>query len=628
MKEFKYMVDEFADIKIIRYTSENFNQLTLKQKKYVYYLTQATLWGRDIFWIMNGQKNLELRKLIEHILKTYNGNKKLDIYLEFMIYAKTIFAYNGNHHHYNLYKVFPAISKEEFKKILNQCDKYDYNVILEYIYEAEIKCDDLIKNSHMNYYENVTETEAKMFYQDKENNDNKLSHGLNSKLIKINSVLEEQIYKIDGLYNDYLEKIIEYLTLALPYAENKKQQEYTKLLIKYFKTGNLSLWNEYNISWVKELNSQVDYINGFIEVYLDPIGHKGSYESFVNIVNVEKTNKIKKITDNAQWFEDHSPFEDRFKKECVQGLSANVIDAIIMSGDMYPSAPIGINLPNSSWIRKEYGSKSVTIINLTEALNKAMLESKKSLQKEFTHSDEEYLLQKKYGLIAENIHTTLHETLGHGSGKLLPNVSENALKEYYSTIEEARAELFGLYYIYNQKMIDLEIIEDFNPAITKYNAFIKNGLIIQLVQIKLGNDVLQAHMQARKIIASWCYENGKKDNVISMFKENNKTYVKINDYDKLRKLFGDLINIIQTIKSTGDYEAAKDLVETYGKKVDQKLHNEILERYKTLDVKPYTGFLNPNIIPIFNENEIIDIKLDHSQDFIEQQLYYGEYYSI
>jgi dipeptidyl-peptidase-3 len=647
--DFKYFLEQFADIKIMQYKVNDFEKLSVKQKTLIYYLSQASLCGRDIIYDQFYKHNLTIRRTNESIINSFTGDKTTNTYKEFEVYAKRVWFSNGIHHHYSSDKFFPQIEKTQFIDLIKQSDfsqmptfenedidafaKRVTNVIYDDkngIKKVEFDSSkDIVNSSAVNFYENVSEEEVIEYNKTIKipNEQQPISIGLNSKLIKKNNTITELTYSSNGMYGKAISKIIYWLEKALTVTENSKQNKSIQLLIDYYKTGNLETWDRYNIAWLQDIDSQVDFVNGFIENYNDPLGMKATWESIVNFKNTEATKRTKIISSNAQWFEDNAPIDPRFKKKEVKGVTAKVITVVQLGGDCYPSTPIGINLPNADWIRRDYGSKSVTIENITEAYDKA---SKKSgFLEEFCYSKDEIDLAKQHGHIASNLHTDLHECLGHGSGQLLPDTSPDALKNYSSVLEEARADLFALYFLGDQKLIDLKLISSFDITKTEYNSYIRNGLLTQLIRIKPGKDIEQAHMRNRQLISSWCYQNGKKDNVIELVKKDNKTYCVINDYTKLRELFKELLAEIQRIKSEGDYNAGKHLVETYGIKIDNELHNEILTRYKKLNIAPYGGFINPILNPILDkDNNIKDITIDYSADYLKQMLFYSKKYSF
>lgn len=646
---FKYLVDEFADIKIMRYQIPEWDGLTLQQKEYLYYLGEAAKCGRDIIADQNFKYNLTIRKTLEAILESYNGNRACEDYNNFVVYAKRVFFSNGIHHHYAEDKFFPEISQEYFAELVKNSDTSllplaknetvdDFLAfITPVIFDKDLyktrrsNEDDIIVNSSVNMYKGfITKQEVEQFYDAQRNPDDAqpISYGLNSRLVKENGVLKEEVYKVDGLYGPALQKIVYWLEKANAVAENDAQKKYTELLIDYYKTGDLKTWDEYNIAWVLDSVSRIDFVNGFIEDYGDPMGMKATWEAVVNFKDLDATKRSSVISQNAQWFEDNSPVDERFKKKECKGVSAKGIIVTTLAGDCFPSPPIGINLPNADWIRRDYGSKSVTITNLMDAYDKAANESPKSVLSEFAYSQEEIDICKKYGAHSDVVHTDLHECLGHGSGQLLPTTLPNSLKEYSSTLEEARADLFGLYYCADPKLVELGIMPDSECYKAEYYGFIRNGLLSQLARIELGKNVTESHMQDRKLISEWCYEHGKKDNVIEKKVKDGKTYFVINDFEKLRGLFGELLAEIQRIKSEGDYEAGKNLVETYAVKIDPELHKEVKERYDALNLKPYGGFINPDIVPVVKNDKVVDYKVEYPDDFLQQHLDYGEKYSF
>ena len=648
-QDFKYLVDEFADIKIMRYQIPEWDGLTLQQKEYLYYLGEAAKCGRDIIADQNFKYNLTIRKTLEAILESYNGNRACEDYNNFVVYAKRVFFSNGIHHHYAEDKFFPEISQEYFAELVKNSDTSllplaknetvdDFLAfITPVIFDKDLyktrrsNEDDIIVNSSVNMYKGfITKQEVEQFYDAQRNPDDAqpISYGLNSRLIKENGVLKEEVYKVDGLYGPALQKIVYWLEKANAVAENDAQKKYTELLIDYYKTGDLKTWDEYNIAWVLDSVSRIDFVNGFIEDYGDPMGMKATWEAVVNFKDLDATKRSSVISQNAQWFEDNSPVDERFKKKECKGVSAKGIIVTTLAGDCFPSPPIGINLPNADWIRRDYGSKSVTITNLMDAYDKAANESPKSVLSEFAYSQEEIDICKKYGAHSDVVHTDLHECLGHGSGQLLPTTLPNSLKEYSSTLEEARADLFGLYYCADPKLVELGIMPDSECYKAEYYGFIRNGLLSQLARIELGKNVTESHMQDRKLISEWCYEHGKKDNVIEKKVKDGKTYFVINDFEKLRGLFGELLAEIQRIKSEGDYEAGKNLVETYAVKIDPVLHKEVKERYDALNLKPYGGFINPDIVPVVKNDKVVDYKVEYPDDFLQQHLDYGEKYSF
>ena len=646
--EFKYMLEQFADIKIMRYQVPGWDSLTLKQKELVYYLSEAAKAGRDIIFDQNFKYNLSIRKTLEAIVETYSGDKNSEEYKKFIVYTKRVWFSNGIHHHYSSEKFIPDFSKEYFASLVRNSDiarlplvgienpeklieKLTPIMFDPGIFPKKVSLDaskDLIKNSATNFYDNVTEKEAENFYNLMKNpkDSEPISYGLNSKLVKENGKLIEKTYKVGGMYGKAIEQIVMWLEKAENVAENEKQKLSIRKLITYYQTGNLKDWDAYNVNWVSDMESHIDFVNGFIEVYEDPIGLKATWESVVNFKDIEATKRAQIISSSAQWFEDNSPVDSRFKKKEVKGVSAKVITVAQLGGDCYPATPIGINLPNADWIRKEYGSKSVTMENITYAYDQAALGN--GFMEEFAASIEEIEMAKKYGSLSSNLHTDLHECLGHGSGQLLPNTSPDALKNYSSALEETRADLFALYYMMDKKMLELKLFPSMDVAKTEYNSYIRNGLMTQLTRIDLGKNIEQAHMRNRQLIANWCVENGKKENVIEKVIKNGKTYVKINDFEKLRTLFGKLLAEVQRIKSEGDYNAGKLLVENYGVKVDPIIHKEVKERYAKLNLAPYGGFINPNFIPIVKDGKITDVEIEYPRDYTNQMMEYGKKYSF
>ncbi len=642
MPNFNYIVDQFADIQVLRYQVPGFEKLSLQQKKLIYYLSQAALQGRDILFDQNYKHNLLVRNTFETIYLNYSGNKKSNDYQAFEVYFKRMLFSNGIHHHYGMQKFIPDFSGSFFTKAIDDipAEKFSLpkdklkSILIPILFDPTISAkrvnqadgEDLILTSANNYYEGVTQKETEEFYASKidKNDPTPVSHGLNSRLVKKDGRLEEEVYKIGGKYSAQIEKIVYWLEKAETVAENPQQKEVIHLLINFYRTGNLKIFDEYSIKWVHDTNSHIDFINGFIETYGDPLGIKASWESIVNYKNIEATRRTEIISENAQWFEDNSPVDKRFKKPQVKGVSAKVITVAILGGDCYPATPIGINLPNANWIRQIHGSKSVTIDNITDAYDKASQGT--GFNEEFMIGQEEIDRKVKYGKLADDLHTDLHECLGHGSGQLLPGVSQDALKAYGATIEETRADLFGLYYTADKKMVELGLFPSMEAYKAEYYQYMMNGLMTQLVRIEPGHNIEESHMRNRQLIAQWVYEKGLPEKVTEKISRNGKTYIKINDYEALRKLFGELLAEVQRIKSEGDYEAAKNLVENYGVKVDKALHNEVLERYRKLNLAPYKGFVNPVYKPIFNiNNEIIDVKITYNEGFLEQQLRYNNY---
>lgn len=647
---FDYVVDRFADLEILRYQVPGFESLTLKQKQLLYHLSEAALMGRDILFDQNCRYNLPIRRTLEAIYTSYKGDRQTPDFLALETYLKRVWFANGIHHHYAEDKFQPGFSAEFLKKAISQLDPALVPVRPGQSIEAftEEICQvildptvlpkrttqsgdqDLIQASANNYYgEGLTQKEVEDFYASQKNDPTDMtpiSYGLNSRLVKENGQIQEKVWKVGGLYSPAIEAIVAELEKAIPFAENKAQKETIETLIDYYRTGDLRTFDAYSILWVEDTASEVDFVNGFIETYGDPLGRKASWESTVNFINKEATKRTKTISDNAQWFEDHSPVDPRFKKEQVKGVSAKVITVTMLGGDCYPSTPIGINLPNADWIRRDHGSKSVTIENITEAYDKAAQGN--GFKEEFVWSEEERQLIKRYGFITDNLHTDLHECLGHGSGKLLPGTDPDALKAYSSTIEEARADLFGLYYLADPKMVELSLVPDQEAYKAEYYKYMMNGLMTQLVRIAKGKDVEEAHMRNRQLIARWTYEHGQRDKVVEIVRREGKSYVIINDYRRLRELFAQLLAEIQRIKSEGDFQAAKQLVENYGVKIDPRLHEEILERYKKLNLAPYKGFVNPVMrLEKNTQGEVTDVTLDYTEGYAAQMLRYSRDYS-
>ena len=650
-KEFNYMVDKFADLEILRYQVPGFESLSLRQKQLLYHLSEAALMGRDILFDQNGRYNLAIRRTLEVIYTDYTGDRENPEFKALETYLKRVWFSSGIHHHYALDKFQPEFSAEFFMNCLHQVDasklplQKGENVdqllakLARVMFDPSVMPkrsvqsgdDDLILASSNNYYGGgINQKEVETFYaQMKQGQDTiaPISYGLNSRLVKENGAIKEKVWKVGGLYSEAIEHIVAELQAAIPFAENEAQKAIIEKLIAYYQTGDLKTFDAYSILWVEDTASEVDFVNGFIETYGDPLGMKASWESTVNFINKEATTRTKIISDNAQWFEDHSPVDARFKKEEVKGVSAKVITVAMLGGDCYPATPIGINLPNADWIRRDHGSKSVTIENITEAYDKAAQGN--GFGEEFIWSDTERALIKQYGFESDNLHTDLHECLGHGSGKLLPGTDPDALKAYSSTLEEARADLFALYYMADAKITELGLLPNEEAYKAAYYKYIMNGLMTQLVRIELGKDVTEAHMRNRQLIAKWAYEQGKAEKVIEIAEREGKHYIVVNDYTKLRELFGKLLAEVQRIKSEGDYAAGKALVENYGVKVDPTLHKEILERYAKLNLAPYKGFVNPKMTEVKNaKGEVTDIELDYSEGYAEQMLRYSRDYSF
>lgn len=647
-ENFNYIVEQFADLQLLRYRVAGFENLSLRQKELIYYLSEAALEGRDILFDQNGKYNLQIRKLLEAVYVSYSGDRNNPEFQGLEVYLKRVWFSSGIYHHYACDKFVPAFSPEFLRECIEQvavaslplkdgesvqsmCDKlfpviFDAKVMPKRVNQAD--GEDLVMTSAANYYEGVTQDEAEAFYamQKVAADPHPVMFGMNSRLVKKDGVLQEEVWKLGGMYGEAIQKIIFWLEKAEAVAENEAQREVIRLLIDFYRTGDLKTFDTYSIAWLKDTDSKVDFVNGFIESYGDPLGMKASWESIVNFKDEEATRRTEIISQHAQWFEDHSPVSASFKKDLVRGVSAKVITAAMLGGDLYPSSAIGINLPNSNWIRSLHGSKSVTIGNLTDAYNKAAKGN--GFREEFVYSQEEKDLLEKYADITGDLHTDLHECVGHGSGKLLPGVDPDALKAYGSTIEEARADLFGLYYLPDEKLVELGLTPDKEAYKAEYYTYMMNGLLTQMVRIEPGCDLEEAHMRNRQLIARWALENGKSMNVVELVKKEGKTYVKINDYLQLRRFFGVLLSEIQRIKSEGDYEAARALVEKYAVKLDATLHEEILNRYRSLHLAPYKGFVNPVYLPQYDaEGRIVDVKLDYTEGYTEQMLRYSRDYS-
>ena len=637
--------EKFADLKILRYTVPGFEGLDLNKKLYIYYLSQAALCGRDILWDQNNRHNLSVRAVLETIRNTFKGDRESEYFKAFEVYLKRVWFSNGIHHHYSTEKLPVGFPEPYFRQLVDNSSwngfklppggQFDgfiatvQNVIFNPDSEVKrVNLDpekDLLDSSCNNYYQDVTQGEAEVFYRELKSSAGAepVSFGLNSTLVNENGQLVEKVWKLEGKYGKAIEQIIVWLKKASEYAENELQKKYIGSLIQYYSSGDLTLFDQYSIDWVKELDGEVDFVNGFIEVYGDPLGIKGSWESIVNFKDLEASKRASILSQHAQWFEDHSPVDPPFKKTAVKGVSAKVINVAILGGDCYPATPIGINLPNAEWIRETHGSKSVTIENITQAyfldsMNNGMLE-------EFAGSSEEIERVRQYGYLAGNLHTDLHECLGHGSGKVMEGVSTENLKNYYSTIEETRADLFALYYMLDDQVLQLELLPSPDAAKAEYDTYLRNGLLTQLTRIEPGKDIEESHMRNRQLIARWVYEEGKEDKVVELVHAEGKTYVRIDDYKALRKLFGQLLREIQRVKSEGDFEAAKQLVENYGVKVDRLLHEEILARFKKLDLAPYAGFLNPVYeLKTGPTGTPVDVLVTYEEDYTSQMLRYSK----
>ena len=646
-ENFSYTVDAFADMQILRYRVPQVEALSVRQKELLYYLTEAALNGRDILYDQNGKYNLLVRRTLEAVYTNYDGDKNTADFCAFETYLKRVWVSNGIHHHYGNDKFVPEFSQAFFENEVNKLPVSSIEKIgvsrseilatlIPVIFDPEVAARrlvqdsgvDLIQASACNYYEGVSQTEAEEFYNAMKNpaDETPISYGLNSKLVKQDGVLVEKTYKIGGLYSAAIEKIVYWLEKAQSVAENEQQQFVISKLIEYYRTGDLKTFDDYSIAWVNDTASHIDFVNGFIETYGDPLGMKASWESLVNFKNTEATKRTEIISSNAQWFEDHSPVAKEFKKEQVKGVSAKVITAAILAGDCYPTTPIGINLPNANWIRAAHGSKSVTIENITSAYD--MAAHGNGFAEEFAWSQAEIDLMNNYGFVTDNLHTDLHECLGHGSGKLLPGVDPDALKAYGSTIEEARADLFGLYFMADSMMIELGLLPHKDAYKAEYYKYFMNGLLTQQVRIELGKNVEESHMRNRQLIARWVYEKAKDDHSVELRERNGKTFVVINDYEKIQQHLGELLAEIQRIKSTGDYQAAHDIVENYAVKLDPALHKQILNRYAGLNIAPYKGFVNPVYTPIYDKNgNFVDLKIDYTENYVEQHLRYSADYS-
>ena len=644
---FNYTDEKFADLQLLRYRLPGFDALSLEQKKYIYYLSKAALSGRDITTDQFGAYNIRIRKLLEAIFVGYNGNRDSVEFQNLVIYLKRLWFSNGIYHHYGCEKFVPGFSSSYLREVINNTDKsllplkenetidsfcnelfpviFDPTILPKRVNKADKQ--DLVITSACNYYENVTQDEVERFYNDmKDESDEEMpSYGLNSKLVKRDGKLLEYKWIESGMYGPAIKQIIYWLEKARSAAENEQQKAIISILIDYYRTGDLRTFDRFAIEWLRETDGLIDFINGFIEVYGDPLGLKASWEGFVSYKDKDATRRAQTISDNAQWFEDHSPVDPRFKKKEVKGVIANVVCAAMLGGDEYPSSAIGINLPNADWIRARYGSKSVTIGNLTEAYDKAAVGN--GFKEEFVIDEPTLELIKKYGNICDDLHTDLHECLGHGSGQLLPGVYPDALKAYGNTIEEARADLFGLYYIADEKLCELGLLDNPEAYKSQYYTYMMNGMMTQLTRIKPGHQIEEAHMRNRALIARWVYEHA--DGVVRLVKKNGKTYIDITDYQALRSLFAKLLAEIQRIKSEGDYEAAKELVETYAINIDPTLHSEVLERYAALDIAPYKGFINPWMKPVYDENgNMVDIEVDYAESYEHQMLRYSSEYGF
>lgn len=646
--DFQYVDEMFADLQLLHYKVEGFEELSLAQKELIYYLSEAALLGRDILFDQNGRYNLRIRRMLEAVYTLEGIDRDTPAFKALEVYLKRVWFSSGIHHHYGYEKFVPGFSSDYFRSLLEKvpeeklplaqgqsleelCQEvfpviFDPEVLSKRVNQAE--GEDLLKTSASNYYRDVTQQEAEAFYEAQKNpaDTEPIMYGMNSRLVKEEGVLKEKVWKSGGLYGEAIDKIVFWLEKAADVAENDLQKKVIESLVSFYKTGSLKTFDEYSILWVKDVDSRIDFNNGFIESYGDPLGLKASWESIVNFKDLAATHRTQLISDEAQWFEDHSPVDSRFKKDKVKGVSAKVITAAILAGDLFPASAIGINLPNSNWIRSVHGSKSVTIGNLTDAYNKAAHGN--GFMREFVYSQTEQDLIEKYHDQTDDLHTDLHECLGHGSGQLLPGVSPDALKAYGATIEEARADLFGLYYMADAKLVELGLLPDSEAYKAQYYSYMLNGMMTQLVRIELGNVIEEAHMRNRALIARWVYEKGKSADVVQVVKKEGKTYIRINDYQAMRVLFGQLLAEIQRIKSTGDFEAAKYLVETYAVKIDAALHQEVKSRYEKLHLAPYKGFINPVYTPVWSEDgQLADVNVSYGEGYAEQMLRYSRDYS-
>ncbi|GAB4380523.1 MAG: dihydrofolate reductase [Calditrichia bacterium] len=649
-KEFQYFVEQFADIKIGRYPIPGFQQLSLQEKKMLYYLYEAALCGRDIIWDQNYKYNLKIRHTLDAIVENYQGNRDTDEFKKFMVYTKRVWFSNGIHHHYSTDKILPDFPPEYFRELVKNSPEGNFplaegeslddlvETLTPILFDPQIASKrvstdtgkDLILNSANNFYEGVTQEEVENYYAhiiDK-NDPTPISYGLNSKLVKENGRIKEKVWKIGGMYSPAIEQIVFWLEKAASVAENEQQKKALDLLVEFYRTGDLKIWDDYSIAWLQDTLSRIDVVNGFIETYGDPLSYRGSWEAVVSFRDEEATRRAKTISDYAQWFEDHSPIMDQHKKKEVKGVTAKVITVIALGGDASPSPPIGINLPNATWIRKMFGSKSVTLGNISTAYDKVA--EGFGVLEEFCYSREDVERQKTYGELADNLHTDMHEVIGHGSGQINPGVPppRETLKNYSAVIEETRADLVAYYFIMDPKLIEIGVMPSLEVGKASYERAIRNGMLQQLTRIKLGDKIEQAHMRNRQLIAKWAYELGKAENVIEKKNRDGKTYYVVNDYPKLRQIFGRMLREIQRITSEGDYEAAKNLVEKYAVKIDYDLHKEVLDRYEKLGMAPYTGFIAPQLIPVYENDRIVDVKVEYPMDFTRQMLDFGKEYSF
>ena len=647
--DFEYFVEQFDDIRVLRYNLPGFESLPLRQKELIYYLSQAALCGRDILWDQNFRFNMKIRKTIESILEYYSGDRLTDEYKAFLVYSKKVLFSNGIHHHYSNDKMIPVFTKKYFAHLILDIEQKNLplasgqtgtdliSILTPVIFDKKLfgrkveqkKGADLIIESAINLYEGVNQKEVEAFYAGKidPRDPRPVALGLNSKVVKKNGKIVEEVYRSGGRYGSVIDQIIKWLEKAIIVSDSDIQGKEIGLLIEFYKSGDLKIWDEFNVLWAQDNEPEIDYNNGFIETYSDPLGMKATWEAIVNYTDLEATKRTRIITANAQWFEDNSPIQHQYRKEKVTGVAAKVINIAMLGGICYPASPLGINLPNSDWIRKEVGSKSVSLANITHAQDITSLGN--GFLEEFAADQAEFDRIKKYGSLADALHTDLHECVGHASGKLAEGTDVHALKNYASPLEEARADLFALYYIMDKKLLDLGLLPDEDAAKASYDAYLRNGLLTQIVRIKPGKYIEEAHMRNRAAISHWVYEQGRASNVVEIFKRGGKSYVRINNYSRLRNLFGEMLKEIQRIKSEGDYESGRRIIENWGVKIDQDLHAEILARYEKLNLAPYTGFVNPRLIPVFDgEGEITDVKVEYETDYLGQMLYYGKEYSF
>lgn len=646
--DFVVEAESFADLQVLRYQVPGFDELSLQEKKLAYYLYEAALSGRDIIYDQKSKHGLTLRKTLEAIYGSYGGDRQTEAWKKFEEYCGRFWFSNGNHHHYGNEKFFPEISVEQFRELVDQSDWSRFPALADETKAAFLQrveplffdpkvepklvdfspnVDNIVASSN-NFYEGVTQKEVEAFYAQFDTKGEAPSWGLNSKLVKEDGKIYEKVWKLGGMYSEAIEQIIHWLEKASSVAENEEQKKALDLLVKYYRSGDLKDFDEYSIAWVNDVNSRIDVVNGFIEVYGDALGKKGSFESIVSMKDMEATKRIDAIAREAQWFEDNSPLYEAHKKKDVKGITAKVITTIVESGDAAPTTPIGVNLPNADWIRKQHGSKSVSLGNIIHAYNVAS--EKSGFLDEFGANDTVKQRLKKWGNLASDLHTDMHECIGHASGQLNEGVEtpDKTLKNYSSTLEEARADLVALYYAIDSKLVEIGVAPTTEVGMAEYDQYMMNGLMTQLTRLKLGDQIEQAHMRNRALNARWAYERGQADNVVAFVKREGKTYVQINDYQKLREIFGELLREIQRIKSEGDYEAGKALVETYGVKVDRELHAEVLERYAKLNIKPYKGFIQPRLVPVMEGSEIKDVRIEYPESFYEQMMEYAERYSF